>query len=100
MLEELKTIIAIEGITLSDGLEARRKALDNWIGRHVSELIIENSIVKKHLNASEVDFLKCYQTNQIAEKLLEDHAMVETVGNKLRVKVLVLNKEFPKNKDK
>lgn len=99
MLEELKTIIAIEGITPTDGLEARKLALDYWIQKYVSELVIENSIVKKHLNASEQDYLKGYQAYQLAEKILEDHAMVSTEGNKIKVKVLVLNKEFPKNKD-
>lgn len=99
MLEELKTIIAIEGITPIDGLEARRLALDYWIQKYVSVLEIENSVVKKHLNASEQDYLKGYQAYQLAEKILEDYAMVSTEGNKIKVKVLVLNKDFPKNKD-
>lgn len=99
MLEELKTIIAIEGITSADGLQARKLALDYWIQKYVSELVIENSIVKKHLNASEQEFLKQYQAFQLAERLLEDHAMVSTEGNKIKVKVLVLNKDFPKNKE-
>ena len=100
MLEELRTIIAIEGISKHDGLEARRLALDYWIGKYVSTLEIENIVVKKHLNASELDFLKLYQTHQLAEKIIEEYAMVSTDGNKIKVKVLVLNKEFPKNKDK
>ena len=100
MLKELETIIAIEGITQADGLEARKLALEYWIQKYVSELIIENVVIKKHLNASEADYLKGYQAYQLAEKILEDHAMVSTEGNKIKVKVLVLNKEFPKNKDK
>jgi hypothetical protein len=99
MLNELRTIVAIEGITGSDALEARRLALEYWIGKYVSVLEIENSIVKKHLNASELDYLKGYQAYQLAEKLLEDHAMVTTEGNKIKVKVLVLNKDYPKNKE-
>jgi hypothetical protein len=99
MLDELRTIIAIEGITQTDALEARRLALEYWIGKYVSVLEIENSIVKKHLNASEQEFLKLHQSYQIAEKILEDHAMVSTEGNKIKVKVLILNKDFPKNKE-
>lgn len=100
MLEELRTIISMEGITQLDGLNARRLALEYWIQKYVSELIVENITVKKHLNASELDYLKGYQAYQLAEKILEDHAMVSTEGNKIKVKVLVLNKDFPKNKDK
>jgi hypothetical protein len=100
MLEELRTIMAIQGITQVDGLEARKLALEYWIGKYVSELVIENSVIKKHLNASELEFLKLYQTHQLAEKIMEEHAMVSTEGNKVKVKVLVLNKDFPKNKDK
>lgn len=100
MLTELQTIISIQGTTQENGLEARKLALQYWIDRHVTEIVIENSVIKKHLNASELDFLKGYQAFQIADKLLEDHATVVTEGNKVIVKVLVLNKEFPKNKDK
>lgn len=100
MLEELRTIIAIEGVSKHDGLEARRLALDYWISKYVSVLEIENNVIKKHLNQSEKDFLAMHQSYQLAEKILEDHAMVSTEGNKIKVKVLVLNKEFPKNKDK
>jgi hypothetical protein len=99
MLDELRTIIAIEGISQKDALEARKLALDYWIQKYVSVLEIENSVIKKHLNASEADFLKQYQAFQLAEKIIEDHAMVSTEGNKIKVKVLVLNKDFPKNKD-
>jgi hypothetical protein len=99
MLDELRTIIAIEGISQKDALEARKLALEYWIGKYVSVLEIENSIVKKHLNASEMDFLKLHQTYQLAEKIIEEHAMVSTEGNKIKVKVLVLNKDFPKNKE-
>jgi hypothetical protein len=100
MLNELKTIIEIEGTTSTNGLEARRLALNYWIDKYVSVLEVENSIIKKHLNASEIDFLKLHQTYQLAEKILEEHAMVSTEGNKVKVKVLVLNKDFPKNKDR
>lgn len=100
MIDELRTIIAMEGITQIDGLNARRLALDYWIEKYVSVLEIENSVIKKHLNASELDFLKLYQTHQLAEKIIEEYAMVSTEGNKIKVKVLVLNKDFPKNKDK
>lgn len=100
MIDELRTIMAIQGVTQSDGLEARTLALEYWIGKYVSVLEIENSVIKKHLNASELDFLKLYQTHQLAEKIIDEYAMVSTEGNKIKVKVLVLNKEFPKNKDK
>lgn len=99
MLEELQTIIAIEGTSRKNGLEARRLALNNWIARHVTELVVENSVLKKHLNASEEEFLKHILALQVSEKILEDHALVVTEGNKIKVKVLVLNKEFPKNKE-
>lgn len=99
MLEELKTIIEIQGVTEQDGLEARRKALEHWIDKYVSTLTVENSIIKKRLTAEDSDFIKHYLGYQIAEKLLEDHATVITEDNKIRVKVLVLNKDFPKNKD-
>ena len=98
MLEELKHIIAIEGTNRENGLEARKAALEHWIGKYVSELVIENSVLKKHLNPSELDVLKSIQCYQIAEQLLEHHAEVITEGNKIRVKTLVLNKYFPKNK--
>lgn len=100
MIKELKTIIEIEGTTNTNGLDARRLALDYWIGKYVSELVIENSVLKKNLNASEADFLKLHQTYQLAEKILEDHAMVSTEGNKIKIKVLILNKDYPKNKDR
>ncbi len=99
MLEELRRIISIEGTTSENGLQARRLALENWIQRHVSEVNIENSILKKHLTASDQEFIKFYLASQLAEKILEDHASVINENNKIKVKVLVLNKEFPKNKD-
>jgi hypothetical protein len=100
MLQELKTIIEIEGTTRENGLDARRLALTYWIEKYVTTLTIENSVLKKNLNSDELDFLKLYQTHQLAEKILEEHAMVSTEGNKVKVKVLVLNKDFPKNKDR
>jgi len=100
MLKELRTIIDIEGTTSTNGLEARRQALEHWIGKYVTELIVENSVLKSRLNASEIEFMKNYQAFQLAEKILEDHAMVSTEGNKVKVKVLVLNKDYPKNKDR
>jgi hypothetical protein len=99
MLDELTTIINIEGISREDGLEARRVALNHWINKYVTELTIENSVLKKHLNASESDFLKHHLAYQIADKILEDHALVVSEGNKIKVKVLILNKDFPKNKE-
>jgi hypothetical protein len=100
MLQELKTIIEIEGTTRDNGLDARRLALAYWIEKYVTTLTVENNVIKKHLNARELDFLKLHQTYQLAEKILEEHAMVSTEGNKVKVKVLVLNKDFPKNKDR
>jgi len=98
MLEELRHIIAIEGLDRKDGLEARKLALEHWIGKYVAELTIENPMLKKTLNASQRDFLKVHLCYQLAERLLEDHAEVITEGNKISVKTLVLNKYYPKNK--
>jgi len=99
MLGELTTIINIEGTTRENGLEARRLALAHWIEKYVTELTIENSVLKKHLNASEEEYLKYHMGYQIADKILENHALVVTEGNKIKVKVLILNKDFPKNKE-
>lgn len=99
MIKELEKIIAIEGITSKNGLEARKAALTHWIGKYVTTLEVENSVLKKHLNPSEADFLKGFMATQIAEKLLENHALVVSEGNKIKVKVLILNKDFPKNKE-
>lgn len=99
MLSELVKIIELEGITSKDGVEARRKALDHWISTYVAEIAIENSILKKKLSATDQDFLKHYLAVQIAEQVLEDHAAVITENNKIKVKLLVLKKDFPKNKE-
>lgn len=99
MISDLKKIIEIEGITREAGLEARQLALNLWIDKYVSELEVENSILKKHLTPSEQDFMKNYLSFQIAEQILENHALVVSEGNKIKVKVLVLNKDFPKNKE-
>lgn len=99
MIDELQTIISIEGTTRENGLDARRIALNHWINKYITELAIENTVLKKHLNASEQEFLKYHMGYQIAEKLLENHALVVSEGNKIKVKVLVLNKDFPKNKE-
>lgn len=99
MLEELKKIIAIEGITSKEGLEARRLALDYWIGKYVEEIEIENSIIKKRMTASDMDFVRHYLAVQVAEKVLEDYALVKNEGNKIKVKLLVLKKDYPRNKE-
>jgi hypothetical protein len=99
VLEELKTIIAIEGVTSKDGLEARKQALNHWIGKYVEEITVENSILKKRLSASDQDFIKLHLAYQIAEKILEEHALVKTEKSKIKVKLLVLKKDFPKNKE-
>lgn len=99
MLEELRNIIGIEGLDRQSGLEARKKALENWIERHIAEITIENSIIKANLTPTENDFLVYHMGYQIAEKILEDHALVVRESNKIRVKVLVLNKDYPKNKE-
>lgn len=99
MLEELRKIIVMEGITENDAQEARKLALEGWIKRYVSELTIENTVLKKNLRASDEEFIKYHLGYQIAEKLLEDHALVVSENNKIKVKVLILNKDFPKNKE-
>lgn len=99
MLEELKKIIAIEGIDKKSGLEARQLALKYWISKYVEEIEVENSILKKRLSATDQDYLKYHIGLQIAEKIIEDHALVKTEGNKIKVKLLVLKKDYPKNKE-
>lgn len=99
MLEELKKIIAIEGITSKQGLEARRLALDYWIGKYVEEIEVENTVLKKRLSATENDYLKYHMGLQIAEKIIEEHALVKSEGNKIKVKLLVLKKDYPRNKE-
>lgn len=99
MLEALKAISAIEGISPSDGRRAREEALDLWINYYITDITIENMVIKNILTPSEKDFLTYHIALQIAEKMIEDHAMVSMEGNKIKVKVLVLNKDFPKNKE-
>lgn len=98
-LEELKRIMRIEGISRKDALSAREEALDQWIDNNVIELVVENSIIKKNLTSEEEDFLKYYLAYQIADKLLEDCATVISEGNKIKVKILAIGKQFPKNKE-
>lgn len=99
MLSELTKIIEIEGITSRDGAEARKKALENWISTYVAEISIENSILKKKLTATDHDYIKYHLALQIAEQILEDHAAVISEKSKIKVKLLVLKKDFPKNKE-
>lgn len=99
MLEELRKLIAFEGVTREDGLEARKIALEAWISRYVTELTVENLVIKKHLTPTESDYMKYHLGLQVAEKIIEHHALVVSEGNKIKVKVLVLNKDFPKNKE-
>lgn len=98
-MKELEQIISIQGLTPADGLEARKKALDEWTKASITEIVIENSIIKKNLTSEDEDFLKYYLALQIAEKLMEECATVTSEDNKITVKVLALTKHFPKNKE-
>lgn len=98
-ISELRKIVTMEGLSRKDGLEAREKALDNWIENNITEVVIENSVIKKNLSSEEEDFLKHYIAYQIADSLLEDCATVISEGNKIKVKILALSKHFPKNKE-
>lgn len=97
MLEQLKKIISIEGTTKKNGLDARMIALQEWIDTHVQEITVENSVIKSNLSVDEEDFLKYHLGYQIAEKLVEDVAIVISDDNKVKVSVLVLGKQFPRN---
>lgn len=99
LLNELRKIVEMEGLTRSQGKEARIKAFEEWVENAVTEITIENSVIKSNLSSDEEDFLKYYLAYQIAEKLLEDCATVISEGNNIKVKVLAMTKFFPKNKE-
>lgn len=99
LIEQLIKIIEMEGTTRLDGLNARRKALDEFIATHVQEITVENSLIKRNLTSEEEDFLKYHMGYQIAEKLIDDTAMVISTWNKVKVSVLVMGNNFPRNKE-
>lgn len=99
MINELLTICKIEGITHKHGEIARIEAMNAWISKYISTIEVENNLIKTNFTADEMDFFKTYLTNQISEQILENHATVITTHNKVKVKVLVLNKISPKNEE-
>lgn len=98
LLKELEKIIEIEGINPIDGIKARKQALKEFIDSHIQEVSVENSLIKTNLTSEEEDFLKYHIGWQIAEKIIEDSAMVVSSGNKIKVSVLVMGNSFPRNK--
>lgn len=99
LINELRKIIEMEGTTKKAGLEARRLALEAFLQDHVQEITVENSLIKTNLTSEEEDFLKYHMGYQIAEKLIDDTAMVISSGNKIKVSVLVMGNNFPRNKE-
>ena len=77
----------MEGITKRDGIEARRLALEAFLQNHIQEITVENKLIKTNLTSEEEDFLKYHMGYQIAEKLIDDTAMVIRSRNKIKVSV-------------
>ena len=97
LIEELKKIVAIEGTTEKNGTAARLAALEVFIRDHIQDITVENHIIKANLTSEEEDFLKYHMGYQIAEKLIDESAMVRSSDNKIRVSVLVMGNRFPRN---
>lgn len=99
MLEELRNICRINGITEEYAQEARLAAIESWIQRYVTTLTIENSLIKTNLNAEEMDFIKEHLTNQLSARILEDFSSLIVKDNKIKVIVNLFSTEYPKNKE-
>ena len=91
-IEELRKLVNIEGITRSDGLKAREKALGDWIEKWVVEISISQSIIKKNLTSEDQVAITNFVTNQIVEQMYDNCVKIEQKPNLIKVEGLVLRR--------
>lgn len=86
-IEELYSIIRIEGINHKDGLSARQKALERWINDWIVDVEINQSIIKNKLNSEELDYLKYHAAKVASEELMKDCINVNLNKNNINIRV-------------
>lgn len=92
-LTELMKIANIQGLTRSDGVEAREKAVKQWVEDWIGEYSFEQTIIKKDFSLEEMEFLKYHSAKCMSEILMEDCVYMNLNENKLRVKTFCLKKD-------
>lgn len=91
-IKELYKLVKIEGITRIDGLEAREKAVGDWINKWVVEISISQSIIKKNLNSEDQAFITEYLTKQIVDILHDECVKIEQKPSLIKVEGLALRR--------
>jgi hypothetical protein len=91
-LTELMSIASIQGLTRSDGVEAREKALKQWIKDWIGEYSFNQHIIKKEIKADEMDFIKYHCATKIAEILMEESVHMNLKPNNVSIKLFALKK--------
>ena len=70
-IEDLESILSIEGISREDGKKARLKAFQQWKDKWVLEVSCEQSMIKNNLSIEEQEFLIYHMATKMSEEIIE-----------------------------
>lgn len=94
LVQDLLKIAEIEGISRGNGVDARKKALMEWMKKWVVELNCEQHIVDKSFTAEEEDFIKYHMAKLAAEELMDQCFYLDRKKNSIKLKVFALKREI------
>lgn len=93
-IQELIKIAGIEGISRSDGVDAREKALSEWLDRWVAVQTVNQSILDRTFTSEEEDFIKYHLAKVAGENLMDECAHINRKKNSIEVKIVAIKKNI------
>lgn len=94
LIPDLLKIAEIDGINRLNGVEARKKALLEWLNTWILELNCEQNVINRVMALENNDFIKYHLAQKVTEQLLEECGYIDYRKNKVTLKILALKKEL------
>lgn len=95
LIQELLKIAEIEGISRSQGVDARKKALMGWLKNWIVEIKCSQHIIDRSFSPEEEDFIKYHMAKLASEDLMEECATLNRQKNLVEIKLFALRREKP-----
>ena len=90
-IKQLYKIAELRGIDGKSGVEARKKAIEEWISYWVEEVTFSQAVIKSNFSSDEHDFIIYYLCYKLGEQLMDQGFIEAEIGkNKVSTGLLAL----------